>query len=59
LRRTGACDAQPFGASGNVQPARHSIFDTMLAQGCAFGRHLDAGRRYYSELFAAAAELAK
>ncbi|WNC88572.1 hypothetical protein RI103_12695 [Paraburkholderia sp. FT54] len=34
-------------------------FDAMLAQGFAFGPHLDAGRRYYSELFAAPAELAK
>jgi hypothetical protein len=34
-------------------------FDAMLAQGFAFGPHLDAGRRYYGELFAAPAELAE
>jgi hypothetical protein len=32
-------------------------FDAMLAQGFAFGPHLDAGRRYYGELFAAPAGL--
>jgi hypothetical protein len=34
-------------------------FDAMLEQGFAFDSHLDAGRRYYSELFAAPAELVK
>lgn len=34
-------------------------FDAMLKQGLAFAPHLDAGRRYYSELFTAPAELVK
>ncbi|NPT34172.1 hypothetical protein GNZ11_06555 [Paraburkholderia xenovorans] len=42
-----------------VMKIERADFDAMLAQGFAFGPHLDAGRRYYSELFAAPAELAK
>lgn len=48
----GACDAQ-------LMKIERTDFDAMLAQGFAFGPHLHAGRRYYSELFAAPAELAK
>ncbi|HYS68449.1 MAG TPA: hypothetical protein VEN30_32145 [Paraburkholderia sp.] len=42
-----------------VMKIERADFDAMLAQGFAFGPHLDAGRRYYSELFAAPAELTK
>lgn len=42
---------------GYVMKIERADFDAMLAQGFAFGPHLDAGRRYYSELFAAPAEL--
>jgi hypothetical protein len=34
-------------------------FDAMLAQGFAFGPHIDAGRHYYGELFAAPVSLAQ
>jgi hypothetical protein len=42
-----------------VMKIERADFDAMLEQGFAFGPHLDAGRRYYSELFAAPAELVK
>jgi hypothetical protein len=42
-----------------VMKIERADFDAMLAQGFAFGTHLDAGRRYYGQLFAAPAELAK
>ncbi|MFM0556951.1 hypothetical protein P0D69_39220 [Paraburkholderia sediminicola] len=42
-----------------VMKIERADFNAMLAQGFAFGPHLDAGRRYYSELFVAPIELAK
>jgi hypothetical protein len=42
-----------------VMKIERADFDAMLAQGFTFGPHIDAGRRYYSELFSTAAELAK
>jgi hypothetical protein len=42
-----------------VMKIERADFDAMLAQGFAFGPHVDAGRRYYSELFTAPAELMK
>ena len=42
-----------------VMKIERADFDAMLARGFAFGPHLDAGRRYYNELFAAPAELEK
>jgi hypothetical protein len=42
-----------------VMKMERADFDAMLAQGFAFGPHLDAGRRYYGELFTAPADLAK
>ncbi|MFM0212820.1 hypothetical protein PQQ96_36105 [Paraburkholderia sediminicola] len=42
-----------------VMKIERAEFDAMLEQGFAFDSHLDAGRRYYSELFAAPAELVK
>lgn len=42
-----------------VMNIERADFDAMLAQGFAFGPHVDAGRRYYSELFTAPAELVK
>ncbi len=42
-----------------VMKIERADFDAMLAQGFAFGPHLDAGRRYYGEVFAAPAELVK
>jgi hypothetical protein len=42
-----------------VMKIERADFDAMLAQGFAFGPHVDAGRRYYSELFTAPAELVK
>ena len=42
-----------------VMKIERADFDAMLEQGFAFDPHLDAGRRYYSELFAAPAELVK
>ncbi|MCX4159795.1 MULTISPECIES: cyclic nucleotide-binding domain-containing protein [Paraburkholderia] len=38
-----------------VMKIERADFDVMLKQGFAFDQHLDAGRRYYSELFAAPA----
>jgi hypothetical protein len=42
-----------------VMKIERADFDAMLAQGFAFGPHIDAGRRYYGELFAAAVSLAQ
>jgi hypothetical protein len=42
-----------------VMKIERADFDAMLAQGFAFGPHLDAGRRYYGELFAAPVGLAQ
>jgi hypothetical protein len=42
-----------------VMKIERADFDAMLAQGFAFGPHIDAGRRYYGELFAAPAGLAQ
>ncbi|MFM0335964.1 cyclic nucleotide-binding domain-containing protein [Paraburkholderia fungorum] len=42
-----------------VMKIERADFDAMLAQGFAFGPHLDAGHRYYDEVFAAPAELVK
>ena len=42
-----------------VMKIERADFDAMLAQGFAFGPHVDEGRRYYSELFAAPASLTK
>ncbi|NPT45751.1 hypothetical protein GNZ12_31415 [Paraburkholderia sp. 1N] len=42
-----------------VMKIERADFDAMLEQGFAFDEHLDAGRRYYRELFAAPAELVK
>ncbi|CAE6840889.1 cyclic nucleotide-binding domain-containing protein [Paraburkholderia haematera] len=42
-----------------VMKIERADFDAMLEQGFAFSAHLDTGRRYYSELFAAPAELVK
>jgi hypothetical protein len=45
---------------GRSRPYRlRADFDAMLEQGLTFDPHRDAGRRYYSELFAAPAELVK
>ncbi|MFM0741121.1 hypothetical protein PQQ51_28090 [Paraburkholderia xenovorans] len=38
-----------------VMKIERADFDAMIEQGFAFGPHLDAGRRYYDELFAAPA----
>ncbi|MFM0663794.1 cyclic nucleotide-binding domain-containing protein [Paraburkholderia sediminicola] len=42
-----------------VMKIERADFDAMLEHGFAFDSHLDAGRRYYSELFAAPVELVK
>ena len=42
-----------------VMKIERADFDAMLEQGFAFDSHLDAGRRYYRDLFAAPAELVK
>jgi hypothetical protein len=42
-----------------VMKIERADFDAMLEQGFAFDAHLDAGRRYYGDLFAAPAELVK
>ena len=42
-----------------VMKIERSDFDAMLAQGFEFGPHVDAGRLYYSELFAAPAALTR
>lgn len=42
-----------------VMKIERADFDAMLAQGFAFGPHIDAGRRYYDELFAVPAGLAQ
>ncbi|HEY2604458.1 hypothetical protein P0D88_28680 [Paraburkholderia sp. RL18-103-BIB-C] len=42
-----------------VMKIERTEFDAMLAQGFAFGPHIEAGRRYYAELFAAPAALAQ
>ncbi|MFL9951648.1 hypothetical protein PQR68_37205 [Paraburkholderia agricolaris] len=42
-----------------VMKIERADFDAMLEQGFAIDSHLDAGRRYYSELFTAPADLVK
>jgi hypothetical protein len=42
-----------------VMKIERADFDAMLAQGFAFGPHIDAGRHYYGELFAAPVSLAQ
>ncbi|MFJ1253300.1 hypothetical protein [Cupriavidus sp. CuC1] len=47
---SGTCRLVATGHSYVMQIAR-AEFDAMLAQGFAFGKHLDAGYRYYAEIF--------
>ena len=47
---SGACRLVATGHSYVMQIAR-AEFDAMLAQGFALGKHLDAGYRYYAEIF--------
>lgn len=42
-----------------VMKIERADFNAMLARGFAFGPHIEAGLRYYGELFAAPAELTK
>jgi carbohydrate-selective porin OprB len=42
-----------------VMKIERADFNAMLAQGFAFDQHLNAGYRYYSELFAAPADLVR
>ncbi|WP_211625641.1 cyclic nucleotide-binding domain-containing protein [Paraburkholderia domus] len=42
-----------------VMKIERADFDAMLEQGFAFDQHLNAGRRYYSDLFTTPAELVK
>ncbi|WP_420994841.1 hypothetical protein ACKI2N_021000 [Cupriavidus sp. 30B13] len=52
-RGAGGCRVVATGHSYVMQIAR-AEFDAMVAQGFAFGPHLDAGRRYYDGIFSAA-----
>lgn len=51
---SGTCRLVATGHSYVMQIAR-AEFDAMLAQGFAFGTHLDAGYRYYAEIFGSVA----